>query len=190
MNYEIKILEEHGFESAMLGLSLSYNRPVYEMRKVADKLFNKSKGHSKFLESIQIWLDITAAREWWQQFDTYRIGTTKQSGSTMHTITKRVLSQGDFCNFIYDETLNKLNSDILNYQRLKKDEDTPKDLLDTLFRRIKDNIPEGFLQRRVVCTNYKVLRHIIEQRKNHRLGEWPLFCGYLKENCKYSEWLR
>jgi hypothetical protein len=186
--FNIKIMNESGYHEALTGLSLSYNKHVHEMKKVADKIF-KNGSHGKFLESISILLDITAARSWWQQFDTYRIGVTKQSGSTMHTITHRILSHDDFCNEIYEETLSKLNNDIVNYQRLRKDSDVPQELLDKLFRRIKDNLPESFLQRRILCTNYKTLRHIIGQRKNHKLSEWTMFVKYLQENARYKEWL-
>lgn len=184
MDYNIKILEEHGYHSAMLGLSLSYNKPVHEMKKVADALYNKNKGHNKFLESIQVWLDITMPRYWWGEFDTYRVGVTKQSESTMHTLFKRELTQDDFSWSLNGELLEIINHLITKYNKEKN-----KGVRNNIFTLIKNYLPEGFLQRRVVCTNYKVLRHIIEQRQNHRLEEWGVFCDYLKNNCKYKEFL-
>ncbi len=73
-----KLLHEHGSQEALLGLSLSYDSEPNI--KVANQLAHKQGGHNKFLESIVVWLDITAPRYWWQEFDTYRIGITKQSG--------------------------------------------------------------------------------------------------------------
>jgi hypothetical protein len=156
----IKILNESGYKEALLGLSLSYGQPISKMGSVADKLFNKDGGHNKFLESIQVWIDITAARYWWQQFDTYRIGVTKQSESTMHTIMKDFLTQDNFEGCIDSEILRILN----DYIRIKE------------FDNLKRTLPESFLQRRIVCTNYKTLRHIIKQRHNHKLIEWKWFC--------------
>lgn len=192
MNFKIKILEEHGYNSALTGLSLSYNRPLHEMKKVADKIYANGS-HGKFLESISVWLDISACRHWWVEADTYRIGITKQSESTMHTITKRELTQNDFVNPIFESTLAELNKNIRNYKEIKqkvfkKEEDKDRYLTE-IFRTIKDNLPEGFLQRRVICTNYKTLRHIISQRKNHKLEEWLEFVRYIQENAKYKEWL-
>jgi hypothetical protein len=169
----IKILNESGYEEAMLGLSLSYNKPVCEMYKVAKTLYNKDGGHNKFLESIVIWLDITMPRYWWSEADTYRVGTTKQSESTMHTIMKKPLTQDDFYDNIPEDMLDKIN-------KLIKQKN---------FIQVKNMLPEGFLQRRIVCTNYKVLRHIIMQRKNHKLDMWRKFCTYLQENCRYKEFL-
>jgi len=190
MKYNIEILNESGYEQAMLGLSLSYNRPVHEMGNVARKIY-KNGSHGKFLESICLWLDITASRDWWVQADTYRIGVTKQSGSTMHTLLKRQLTQDDFEGPIFQSTLEALNFKIKAYNWVKNGNkgDKYEGDLGTLFTQIKKNLPEGFLQRRIVCTNYKTIRHIIGQRKNHKLNEWVVFCAYLKENAKYKEFL-
>lgn len=160
----VNIINEDGLDEAMLGLSLSYNKEIKngdEMFAVAKKLASKDGGHNKFLESIVIWIDITAPRYWWQQFDTYRIGITKQSDSTMHTIMKRPLTQEDFETPIPEYLLMLLNAYIVQKN----------------FDAIKNILPEGFLQRRVVCTNYKVIRNIIKQRETHKLKEWQVFCS-------------
>lgn len=176
---KIEKLSEHGYNEAMIGLSLSYNQPLENMPNVVNKLLNRdlNGGELQFLEQIAVWIDVTAPRYWWQQFDKYRIGieddgnghrinVPKQSESTMHTILKRELTQADFIEPIYEATLKELNSDIRNKQ----------------FMNVKNNLPDGFLQRRVLFTNYKTLIGIIRQRKHHRLGEWDLFCNYLIEN--------
>lgn len=176
---KIKILSEHGYNEAMIGLSLSYNQAIENMPKVVNKLLKRelNSGELQFLEQIAVWIDVTAPRYWWQQFDKYRIGVEddgnghkinvpKQSESTMHTILKRELTQADFEGGIYYNTLDCLNIAIKN----------------KWFDEVKGNLPESFLQRRVLFTNYKTLIGIIRQRKHHRLGEWDLFCNYLIEN--------
>ena len=171
---EIIKLEERGLSSALLGLSLSYNCPEdHDMIRVANKLFNKEGGHNVFLEQIQVWLDIDAPRYWWQQFDRYRVGTTRQSESTMHTLTKRPLTQMDFENHIPEEWLEQLNALIA-----LKDWQTCKELL-----------PESFLQRRIVTVNYKSLRNMVKQRQEHRLPEWQFFCKKILELIEHPEWL-
>ena len=195
MNYNIEILNESGYEEAMLGLSLSFNQPISNMKGVSDRLYDKDGGHNKFLESVCVWIDIKMPRYWWGEADTYRIGVTKQSESTMHTITKRLLTQEDFIEDIYETTLVELNKETKEWQELKenffyKDKIEKSQKLIKLFRSIKRNLPEGFLQRRIICTNYKTIRHIIAQRKNHKLEEWLLLCNYLINNCRYKEWLK
>ncbi len=156
---EVKVLEEHGYWIAMLGLSLSFAQDPREMPCVARRLRFKGDGHNKFLESICVWLDVIAPRYWWQQFDTYRVGVTKQSESTMHTMVARPLQQSDFAHPIPVVHLEHLN-------RLIEAED---------WERVKHDLPESFKQRRIVCTNYMVLQRIIRQRERHRLPEWQEF---------------
>ncbi len=167
---EIKILNEAGFDEALLGLSLNKNQSLLNMDKVALKLCKLDGGHNKFLESIDVWLDITAPRYWWSQFDTYRVGITKQSESTMHTIMKQKLTNSNFNYNIDSNILDSLNIMINNKE----------------FDKLKTNLPEGFLQRRIVKLSYKNIRNIIQQRKKHRLKEWHIFCEKMLELDKYE----
>jgi len=83
LNMHTRVIKEAGYEEALLGLSLSFNADLERMPKRAEKLAPLDKGHNKCLESIAVWLDVRAPRYWWQEYDTYRVGVTKQSESTM-----------------------------------------------------------------------------------------------------------
>lgn len=179
---KVDVLEECGWSPALLGVGLSHgltaevsylsfleDDELYDrITQVAGRLADKDKGHNKFLESIQVWLDVDAPRYWWQQCDTYRVGMTKQSESTMHTITRRLLTQEDFNRDINPVTLSKLN----DWIKLAKDFPYRKAYF---FDKLKEEMPEGFLQRRVINTNYKVLRHVYQQRLTHKLPAWKTF---------------
>jgi hypothetical protein len=171
---KVSIINECGYAEAMLGLSLSHNRPVEDMPEVALKLAGKGGGHDKFLEHIAVWLDISTPRYWWSQMDTYRTGISKCSESTMHTLLKRPLKQSDFEIAILHKTLAGLNNLIEAGD----------------FEQIKVELPEGFLQRRIVATNYKTLLNIIKQRESHRLNEWKFFCAQVRTQAKHFELLR
>lgn len=170
---KITILEEHGFESAMRGLARSFSQDVSKMPKVALNLCTKDMGHNKFLESMVVWVDIEAPSYWWKHFDTYRVGTTKQSDSTMHTIKRRPLTQDDF-----EYPINEICLLLLN-KMIEDGESEDK---------ISNSLPYGFIQGRTVCTNYKVIRNIILQRRNHKLPQWRYFCEYMKK-LKWAEYL-
>ena len=169
---EVAIEGEYGYELALKGLSLNKNQPIENMADLARKLCNLDEGHNKFLESIYLWINVKAARYFWQEADTYRL-TTKQSESTMHTIMKRKLIQNDFCYGIPSYLLDDLNLCIEN-----------KD-----FIRLKRILPESFLQRRLWVMNYKTLRNIIHQRRNHKLEEWLIFIGKIYSQAKHIELL-
>jgi len=118
-------------------------------------------------------LDVTAPRYWWQEADTYRVGTSKQSESTMHTLMKRPLTKADFVLDVPDMLLEYLNTLICEKQ----------------FDMVKNLLPEGFLQRRIWNLNYMVIRNIIQQRKSHRLLEWKVFCQSLRQELKYNKFI-
>lgn len=183
---EVEILQEAGYDIAIRAVGLSFGVVDEDrLRNVAFRLADRDGGHNKFLESMQVWINIKAARYFWQEFDTYRVGTTKQSESTIHTICRTKLSQEDFEHPIYNLTLDYINKLIDNYNNTEIDLTEKNEI----FKSIKANLPEGYLQRRIVCTNYKVLRNIIWQRRNHRLNEWHQFIDTLKTDLEYSDLL-
>jgi len=143
------------------------------MPAVAQKLRFKGDGHNKFLESIAVWMDVDAPRYFWQQFDTYRIGVTKQSESTMHTMMARALKQDDFEHPIPEAHLHHLNRLISGEQ----------------WQTVKCDLPESFLQRRVVCLNYMTLQRMIRQRESHRLAEWRTFIDEVLRQAEHAELL-
>lgn len=180
----VLVRSEHGHHFAMLGLELSFSRVstkmeekdlvIYMESRVAPRLAHKGDGHNKFLEQIMVWLDIKAPRYWWQQFDTYRIGTSKQSESTMHTILQRPLDQRDFQYAVPETLLSHLNTLIKNGK----------------MEQVKNDLPEGYLQRRIVCTNYLTLQRMFRQRETHKLLEWRLFCVEVLRQLRKPEYIK
>ena len=168
---ELIIYEEKGLEEALQGMVFSFQKecPVasaianfrdYDKNlNIAKKLCKKDGGHNKFLEQIQVWMVVRASMDWWKQMDTYRVGVSKLSKSTMHTIMKKPIKQEDFHDLVDPEILSIV-------ERYRKNGD---------FLAVSKNLPAGFLQTRMVNTNYKTLRNIIMQRKGHKLPDWELF---------------
>lgn len=190
----VQVLEEHGHETARLGMALSYYDHTTPLQdwwndekqqravKRAASLSHKGGGHSKFLESIQVWIYVQASRDFWSEFDTYRVGITKQSSSTMHTLDKRQVTLDDFEEGVSVEAVEAFNMCLKDY----KNPDSPhyKDV-----SRLKKNLPEGWLQERVINTNYKCLQNIITQRHNHRLRQWSIFCEAVLKQIRHPEFL-
>ncbi len=170
----VLVLEEHGHDSALLGLSLSHRQDPAKMPVVARRLALLGDGHNKFLESIVVWLDIAAPRYFWQEFDTYRIGVTRQSESTMHTMTQRPLAQADFAHPVPDAHLAHLN-------RL---------IAEGRWEETKWQLPESFLQRRIVSASYLALQRVVRQRASHRLPEWRAFIDALLASVEHPEYLK
>lgn len=168
---KVKILYEAGFPYAMRGLARSYNQNSTSMPEVAMKLSNKDKGHNKYLEFMKVWVDIEAPRFWWSEFDTYRVSVSKQSDSTVHTLMRQPLTQENFEYPIWDKYLEHLNELI----RIKAP-----------IAKVKNALPDGFIQWRTVVFDYKAIRHIIMQRFDHKLPQWQVFCNAMKDLVHYD----
>lgn len=180
----VQVIEEAGYDEAILGFSLSYNTKLERVKEILPKYAFGIPGEGKFLESMIIYLDVTAPRFWWQEADTYRVGTTKQSESTMHTITKCNLIQDDFEYPIPFRWLEDLNHLIYLYKTVTDVEEKKK-----IFLQIKNNLPEGFLQRRIWMISYKTLQNIYNQRYNHRLPQWKEFLDSVLSQIKHPEFI-
>jgi hypothetical protein len=177
-------LKEAGYEESMLGISLSYTSNPERSKQIAPNLAHKGNGHSKFLECIELWIDVTAPRYIWQEFSTYRHSSV-QSESTMHTIMKKELTQDDFENDIPLAILNYLNLQIVKYKMETFDSETKKQI----FLDIKNCLPEGFLQRRIVHINYATLKNIYYQRINHKLTWWKDFLNGVLSQIEHQEFI-
>ena len=141
----------------------------------------RNGGHNKFLEHIMVWLDIEAPRYFWSEFDTYRVGVSKQSESTMHTLQKRMMSTDDI------EQTSMLTKEIINQQVLLFND--LRSFVGVDIQDLKSVVPDGYKQRREVVLNYKVLAHIIVQRYNHRLPEWRFFIEEIYKMVEHPELL-
>lgn len=174
-NYEIdvKVIEEAGYHSAMVGISLNKDKNPEEMHQVALNLAPKDGGHNKFLEQMIMWLIVRAPRYWWQEADTFRL-SSKSSQSTMHTILKNELVSENFeCGNIPSEQLKTCNY-LLNNRELVN---------------LKRQLTEGFMQKRMWMVSYKTMRNIIIQRRNHRLPHWQSFINQIQRQVSCPEFL-
>lgn len=149
---------------------------------LAKRLFDAGTEHRKYLRQIFVSCDILAPLYWWKEAETYKVGMTANSCSTMHKIHSKEFVLDDFStdhllrlgkgtleNVIYD----------LNYFRVLYLETKNK----SYWWQLIQLLPSSYNQLRTVTMNYEVLANIIRQRKNHKLDEWLEFCRVmLKEN--------
>ena len=142
---------------------------------LAKRLFDAGTEHRKYLRQIFVTCDILAPLYWWKEFDTYKVGTTANSCSTMHKIHSKEFVLDDFStehlHRLAYSTLENVVYDLNYYRELylkSKSKDYWWDMIQLL--------PSSYNQLRTVTMNYEVLANIIRQRKNHKLDEWIKFC--------------
>ena len=98
--------------------------------------------------------------------------------STMHRIIKMDIQK--CCNKYVDRNiLEILENYIKEYGKNPTNEN---------FYKVIYNIPSGFEYTARLTTNYRQLKTIYAQRKNHRLPDWHIFCEWI-ETLPYSEWI-
>lgn len=157
------------------------------------KLVKAGTVHSKFMRMIVVYCDITAPQFWWSEFDTYKVGTVRNSCSKMHKIHVKEFTKDDFSHEGVDECeLQELFGkwiDLLEDLRIKFNETQEK----KYWRALIELLPSGYNIKATVMLNYEVLRNIYKPdcRQHHKLDEWNVdfegsFCNWIK-TLPYSE---
>ena len=145
------------------------------------RLVNAGSDHRKFLRFITVAVDINAPFYWWKEYDTYKIGTTANSCSTMHKVHAKEFTVDDFSHEHLNEYSMNLLRDIvhvLNNSRNNYVGSTPGDKED--WWQIIQLLPTSYNQKRTVMLNYEVLRNMYHARKAHKLDEWVNFCKWVE----------
>lgn len=216
---KIENTEVYGFEAAIRGMrspmnswekSDSYTISDYEGNSTYDvgkndltlmkKLVSAGSDHSKFMRMITVTCDITAPRYWWTEFDTYKVGTVRNSCSTMHKIADKEFTLEDFsCEYLVKENIHELNNVICKLNKYREkylnwnehdlyiDDDTQIVDKKVVWWQMIQLLPSSYNQRSTVQLNYAVLRNIYHARKGHKLDEWHDFCRWVEESLPYSE---
>ena len=167
-----------------------------KMKKVAIHIANKQipedyetrnnlayiSAEQKFLEQIDTWIYIQASRSWWIEMSTYRVDTSTQRSSTMHTLDKRETVKEDFLD-ITILGLDAFNACLRDYKNLNHI--YYKDI-----EKLKCALPEGFLSEGVFKTSYKTLKWILEQRDGHRLESWKIFNKEIYNQIEHPEFIK
>lgn len=198
----------YNFESAIHGMRSPYNS--YDKSDSAyddigeyyigendlalmQRLFKAGTEHRKFMRQILVSMDITAPLYWWKQESTYKVGTTSNSQSTMHTIAKKEFTLSDFSfdkedgsEIIAEDEPEKVYSMSAMIQFLNNAREkylSTKDKND--WRYLIQLLPESYNQTRTVTMNYEVVANIIRQRRHHKLCEWDKFIDIMLDSLPY-----
>lgn len=148
--------------------------------KLMRQLYVGGQPHRKYLRQIFAVMDITAPLYWWKEFDTYKVGTTANSCSTMHKIAAKEFTLSDFSTeHLVGKSVAALQNvlDVMNLERehylAAKDKDCWWQLIQLL--------PSSYNQRRTVSMTYENVMNMLDYREGHKLDEWREFCKILKQ---------
>lgn len=200
---KIENVETYGWEAAVRGM----RNPMNSWDKSDSKLVcvgeeisflvgendltlmkNLSKAgtdHSKYLRMIQVSIDITAPLYWWKEYDTYKVGTVRNSCSTMHKIHSKEFTFDDFSiDHIYIRNIRILKLIIKTLNAARKNYLKTKDKDD--WWQMIQLLPSSYNQKATCTLNYEVLKNMYHARKSHKLDEWRYFCEWI-ESLPYAK---
>lgn len=159
---------------------------------LAIRLIKAGTEHRKFLRMIHVQMDVIAPLYWWKEADTYKVGTTANSCSTMHKIAAKEFTLNDFS---HDHLFNDavvyngyVSTSVLECVIGALNE------FRNLYLETKDKrywwqmiqlLPSSYNQRRTWDMSMETLLSILHQRKNHKLDEWNEFRDICLEQVPY-----
>ena len=177
-NAQVYGLDE-SIKAAKYPMAVDISKLNSELTEGIKRLSNsdKGEGHDQWLTGVTVQFDLTCSNKMWVEAERYRFLYFVSSQSTMHRIAKfDITSQ---CNqyvdgrviAILDELKNKYNENPNSESYLK----------------LLYNIPSGFELTARMTTNYRCLKTIYSQRKEHRLPEWREFCNWIETLPMFKE---
>ena len=198
---KIENTQVYGFEAAIRGMrnpmnswekSDSYHKgDAFVLGKndlaLMKSLVKAGSDHSKFMRMINVTMDITAPLYWWKEFDTYKVGTVRNSCSTMHKIHAKEFTLDDFSHEkLNDFAIEDCLEVVIQFLNTARDMFIAHDgKSKAAWWQMIQLLPSSYNQRATVQLNYAVLRNMYKSRKEHKLDEWREFCKEI-ENLHYS----
>lgn len=206
---QIKNIEVFNFEGAIRGMrnpmnswdksdtvmSLELRRNEHHAKVYANigendldlmqRLYKAGHPHRKYLRQIMVSMDITAPLYWWKEMDTYKVGVTRNSCSTMHKIHIKEFTLDDFSHeqlTAYSEDCLLKTIAVLNIYR----QDFLKDKSDKrMWWQMIQLLPSSYNQKATITCNYENIVNMLQYRSDHKLDEWRTFCGTMLNELPY-----
>ena len=157
--------------------------------------------HGQFMTGIRVSFDLTFTNKAWVEAERYRFLEFVSSQSTMHRITKFDLRE-QYNEYVDPRIVDIMEEKVREYNEIQEKikqaetigatfifEDNLKRLKNRATQKYLEILysnPAGFQLTARMTTNYRCLKNIYIQRKNHRLPEWREFCKWI-ETLPYFE---
>ncbi len=181
MKFNIINTEVYGYEKAVKA-SGNPMRTQFDRTELTEKDIKRGNklgsvpsgtGHDNFLKGIIVQMDVTAPLYWWKEAQRYHWFDFVSSQSTMHCLLKF-----DIATQCVEETNPKIFpiiQELLDEHNALEDGDPKKK---EKWREIVASLPCGFCLGATMTTNYQQLKTMYQQRRNHKLEEWHIFCDW------------
>jgi hypothetical protein len=169
-NVRVYDLEE-SIKASKYPMSIDISKCTSDITNIVKKLGSTAKGagHDQYLTGIRVAFDLTFTNKAWIELERYRFLEFISSQSTMHRIANFNLKEQ--YNAYVDRRMIYIMEELKDTYNRTKD---PEDYLRLLYSN-----PSGFELTARITTNYRALKTVYSQRKDHRLPEWREFCQWI-----------
>lgn len=130
--------------------------------------------HGQFLSGILVAFDLTFSVKAWTEAERYKFMTFISSMSSMHRIAKFDMDEV-FDSHVDSRVVEVVKNLVDDYNNESDPEVKKEKYLNLLY-----SCPTGLRLTARMNTNYRCLRNIYKQRKDHRLPEWREFCKWIE----------
>jgi len=174
----------YGLEDAMIGSKYSYAINPEDVNSEITPTIRKlascglGQGHDNFLNGVIVQFDLTFTNKAWVEAERYHFLDFVSSQSTMHRITKFDLNKA-FISYTDQRIIDILKEKVEEYNTLQKENPQAEELKEK-YLEILYSTPSGLRLTAKMTTNYRQLKTIYIQRRNHRLPEWRAFCKWIE----------
>lgn len=172
-----------GLENAIRGSKFPMAVDISKCTSTASEMTKKlascptGTAHDQWLTGVIVQFDLSFTIKVWTEAERYHFFDFISSQSSMHRIAKFDVKK-QCIKYVTQNTINEVNrlKDIYN------NDPTPENYLYLLY-----NVPVGFRLTAAMTTNYRQLKTIYYQRRNHRLPEWREFCKWVETLPMFKE---
>ena len=187
-NWKVYGLED-SFKASKYPMAVDVNKCTTDYTPTIKKLFQspKGEGHDNAENGIIVQFDLTFTVKAWTEAERYHFLDFVSSQSTMHRITKFNLDEA-YIEYVDPRIIEIMKEKVKDYNNLllAEDGEYKKELLKNKYLEILYSNPCGFKLTARMTTNYRQLKTIYGQRRQHRLPEWREFCKWI-EQLPYAE---
>ena len=163
---------DESIKRAKYPMSVDTSKPTTELTKGIRALAQSrtGEGHDQFMTGIIVQFDLKYTVKAWTEAERYTFLDFISSQSTMHRIAKFDLDK-QYSGYTDPRMIEIMKELVAKYNETGDPED---------YLRVLYSNPCGFQLIAGMTTNYRQLKTIYQQRKNHRLPEWREFCAWIE----------
>ena len=148
-----------------------------ELTKGIESLWSsqKGEGHDQSLTGVIVSFDLTFTIKAWTEAERYHFLDFVSSQSTMHRLA-RFDYNSCYSEYVDPRTIDVMKDLLAKYKSLPDGTEEKKEA----YLKLLYSNPCGMKLTAKMVTNYRQLKTIYNQRKNHRLPEWREFCKWIE----------